>query len=421
NDVSGIYSVASFAGTPDTITETWNSTTNIEVQCLQEATPTCSYISLTGVQTPIIATKYAGVYETMGTVNNRASYKHNTEDYYIYYVPFDHWILADGSNGADNANILAISASVDIHVTTITGWIFKDGNMSHNEDVASFQCKPSTPPCDRLHLTSDINPDRPPSQTEWFGIYTLTNETSDGRPVYTLDEPGSVQRTVKLYHVTTPLSSYWFLSESVGDTEPYIRIRDGAFYPELINPGSLREELNNSNWAEISTLRFLCFKEHDPCKTLYLDSSTYMPPGVLTSETNIFGLWILDETQTYNNRPVYHHQLHSSLYLFKMNPIGWVLHFKSPASILDDSQQMNPLALITDQSIYPEDITAPIRINQVEWPGAAFSCFSVSTACNEISISGINTSPFEVFNGLYSKIVLGTVPRPSYQLTDSDN
>ncbi|CAH1788546.1 unnamed protein product, partial [Owenia fusiformis] len=207
NDVPGIYRVASFAGTPYTITETWNSTTDINVQCLQ-ATTTCSSISLAGVRTPIIENMYAGLYEATGTINNRASYKHKTKDYYVYFVPIEYWILADAPYGAVIVNILARSASVQIDVTTIMGWRFDDGFINSDEEVASFQCKPSTPSCDKLHLTADIDPDQLPSQTEWFGIYTLTNETSDGRPVYTLDEPGAVQRTVKLYHVTTSLSSY---------------------------------------------------------------------------------------------------------------------------------------------------------------------------------------------------------------------
>ncbi|CAH1793430.1 unnamed protein product, partial [Owenia fusiformis] len=302
-------------------------------------------------------------YEAIGTINNRGSYKHKTKDFYVYYVPIEHWILADAPDGTDNVNILATSASVQIDVTAITGWSFNDGYSSSNEEVASFHCKPPTPPCDKLYMTADVDPDQLPPQIEWFGIYTITNETSDDRPVYTLDELGTVQRNVTLYHVTTTSSSYWFLSESVGDTEPWIRISDDAFYPELIKPDSLREELNSSTWVEIPTLRFLCFKERDPCKTLYLDSATYMPKSIIISGANVFGVWILDETQTYNNRPVYHHELFTTLYLFRVHPVEWMMSFENPVGVPVDSRPTNTLALLTDQSIYPEDITAPMRIN----------------------------------------------------------
>ncbi|CAH1793429.1 unnamed protein product, partial [Owenia fusiformis] len=93
DSVSGIFSVASLAGTPYDITETWDGMVNIEITC-QEATATCTSISLTGVRKSTIDTKYAGLYEAIGTINNRGSYKHKTKDFYVYYVPIEHWILA---------------------------------------------------------------------------------------------------------------------------------------------------------------------------------------------------------------------------------------------------------------------------------------------------------------------------------------
>ncbi|CAH1788547.1 unnamed protein product, partial [Owenia fusiformis] len=172
------------------------------------------------------------------------------------------------------------------------------------------------------------------------------------------------------------------------------------------------------------TLKFLCFKERDPCKTLYLDSTTHMPAGVLTSGANIFGFWILNETQTYNNRPVYHHELFTSLYLYRVHPVKWVIRFDNPVNVPVDSPPNNTLGLITDQSIYPEDIKAPISINLTgshsEWPGAAFSCFSVSRACNELSISGISTdSQLVIFNGLYTKKDSEYNYRPYYEHHES--
>ncbi|CAH1793433.1 unnamed protein product [Owenia fusiformis] len=75
---------------------------------------------------------------------------------------------------------------------------------------------------------------------------------------------------------------------------------------------------------------------------------------------------------------------------------------------MDVNSDMSPLAVAFDQSIYPEDITTPIKIlggaEYTPWHGLSFTCFSVEDTCNRLTINGLREdSPFKAVKGIYVK------------------
>ncbi|CAH1793425.1 unnamed protein product [Owenia fusiformis] len=275
--------------------------------------------------------------------------------------------------------------------------------------------------CETLHITYDTSRSMP--QRPLFGLYLRSNTTFDGRPVYMLEETTLNRYNVTLYHTTTAMTNEWVISETAGQREHVlIRIFDDAMFPEFVQKDALSKGFFNDEWMDIPSLQFNCFKEKTPCKTIYLDSQDWTPGGVTPSDTYIFGIWTLDTTQKFNNRVVYRHErLDNDLYLFRVQPLSWVMQIGSPKST-DLNSSIAPLAISNDSSIYPEDITAPIAMldssGKHTWTIDTFACFSVENTCDALNVSSTSQNcQDEEFVGIYDKSG-ETHSRPYYRKID---